>query len=132
MNDGDYDTEIFLNKIRGLIGPNEKTRFGLIYPFGSTIPKSLLGDPDVAGFITYPFKTNELSNFLCRASKSCQESVVPNKEKSDPDCGLNILLAEDTKINQMVAISQLESLGHKVLAVENGSLALAALRTGTF
>lgn len=45
---------------------------------------------------------------------------------------LDILVAEDNRINQMLIVKQLEKLGHRVRLVENGDEALAAYRSGTF
>jgi signal transduction histidine kinase/ActR/RegA family two-component response regulator len=45
---------------------------------------------------------------------------------------LNLLLVEDNRINQRVAQRMLHMLGHQVLAVENGKLALEVLRQSNF
>ena len=45
---------------------------------------------------------------------------------------LRILLAEDTQINQTVAIRLLEQRGHSISVVSNGKEALGALQTTTF
>ncbi|MEG6549798.1 ATP-binding protein [Desulfocurvibacter africanus] len=46
--------------------------------------------------------------------------------------GLEILLAEDNEINQLVAVELLQKKGHRVTAVENGAKALEALSSNTF
>jgi two-component system CheB/CheR fusion protein len=45
---------------------------------------------------------------------------------------LNILLAEDNQINQLVAVELLQKNGHRVTAVENGAQALEALSGNAF
>ena len=45
---------------------------------------------------------------------------------------LNILLAEDNKINQKVAMKTLESFGHNVVLAENGNQALDKFKTGNY
>ena len=45
---------------------------------------------------------------------------------------LNILVAEDNKINQLLAMSLLKRAGHKVEIVADGGLAVAALERGAF
>lgn len=46
--------------------------------------------------------------------------------------GLEILLVEDNKINQRIAIMILEKAGHRVQVCENGALALETLEAQTF
>ncbi|MGB8841644.1 MAG: response regulator [Aliidongia sp.] len=49
-----------------------------------------------------------------------------------PVTGLRILLAEDNKINQLFAESMLTNAGHSVYIVENGLLAVDAVRRGNY
>jgi signal transduction histidine kinase/CheY-like chemotaxis protein/streptogramin lyase len=45
---------------------------------------------------------------------------------------LRILIAEDNRINQKLAVKLLESMGHRVTLVENGRQVLAALKESSF
>ena len=45
---------------------------------------------------------------------------------------VNILVAEDARVNQMVLRSHLENFGHRVTIAENGRLAIEACRTDKF
>ena len=46
--------------------------------------------------------------------------------------GLRILLAEDNEVNQVVAVTMLESLGHQTTVTANGHEAVAAVQTREF
>lgn len=53
-------------------------------------------------------------------------------QAAGPGSGLRILLAEDSRTNQMALRLMLEKEGHRVSVAENGRLALEALRQATF
>jgi two-component system sensor histidine kinase/response regulator len=53
-------------------------------------------------------------------------------DKSDQSRSLHILLAEDNRVNQMVAIRSLEKRGHRVVLAETGEAALAVLAQRSF
>jgi len=55
------------------------------------------------------------------------------EEAEQSDIGqLSLLMAEDNKINQMIAQTFLKGLGHKVKIVDNGDLAVKAAADETF
>jgi PAS domain S-box-containing protein len=58
--------------------------------------------------------------------------VFPLVEQPTQPKGLNILLAEDNRINQTVAKRMLERMGHSLAVAENGNEALLLLKTGSF
>ena len=45
---------------------------------------------------------------------------------------MNLLLAEDNPVNQKLAARMLQKMGHRVMVVENGRLALAAFMKNQF
>ncbi|WP_207260138.1 transporter substrate-binding domain-containing protein [Desulfovibrio sp. Huiquan2017] len=49
-----------------------------------------------------------------------------------PPSSLNILLAEDDRVNSLAVSGLLKRMGHRVLAVDNGQRALSALRDAAF
>jgi len=63
------------------------------------------------------------------AMQSAEDAEALTTRNSEPQTScrpLRILLAEDSKINQMIAVKMLEQQGHTVVAVDNGRLALEA------
>ncbi|HYD31620.1 MAG TPA: PAS domain S-box protein [Azospirillaceae bacterium] len=57
---------------------------------------------------------------------------TPDTAPAGPERLLNILLAEDSPINQKVAVGLLKRRGHTVTVVEDGAEAVAAVRTGHY
>jgi len=50
----------------------------------------------------------------------------------DPESPLEILLAEDNAVNQMLAVRLLEKRGHRVTVANNGQEAVALVKQGSF
>lgn len=80
-----------------------------------------------------PVSPYDLQEALCRAIAPGSVDQTPTPvEVSDATPGLHILLAEDNKLNQMVASVLLKKLGHVVTIAEDGQQALDELRDGSF
>lgn len=93
-------------------------------------------DLGVARCMTKPVTQSNLLNAItstlgtARVDANTSDSVITRRpEQFVPR---RILLAEDGVVNRKVAVSLLEKRGHKVTAVENGQLAVDAVRTGDF
>jgi CheY-like chemotaxis protein len=59
-----------------------------------------------------------------------EQSVVATvrvPERVAPSAALNVLLVEDTPVNQMVGVRMLKKLGHKVQVANNGAEAITAV-----
>ncbi len=89
----------------------------------------------VTTYLMKPVKQSELYDALAMAlgkSEAVAETtkvVAPSPRELRP---LRILLAEDSLVNQKLAVRLLEGQGHKVLVAHNGNEALAAWQTRSF
>lgn len=88
---------------------------------------------NIDGWLTWPVRANSLG----RAINGTLSRPYPHEDQQIHTTsgselltriGLNILLAEDNPINALMATSLLAKLGHRVTHVENGALAVQALR----
>jgi len=97
-----------------------------------------------AAFLTKPVKKSQLYHcirtVLGKTTSPKKElpfvtryTIEENKATDTPDqLNLNILLAEDNKINQKVATSMLKKMGHNVVVVNNGKEAIKAYNKNKF
>ena len=93
----------------------------------------------IAAYLTKPVRQAELREAVIRVLHAKHEvSPVPLTthfslpDKCDLSKGLHILLAEDNRVNQMVAVRLLEKRGHHVVLAETGEEALGALAQRSF
>src|SRR6202790_694384 len=93
----------------------------------------------VAAYLLKPIRQSELREAIARAlGAKQQEGVLPLltrfslQDGRDPSAFLNVLLAEDTPVNQRLAARLLEKRGHQVVVAANGREALAALEKNAF
>jgi len=91
---------------------------------------------DVSAHILKPVKQSELLEAVMVAAGKWSEArqvYHPKKEfPPQPQESLNILLAEDSKPNQILAIGLLTKWGHEVDTAENGQEAVARYQQGNF
>jgi CheY-like chemotaxis protein len=91
----------------------------------------------VNSFVTKPIDRTDLFNALTRAtgtSGQSKKAISPAPAELDVLCRarLTILLAEDNRVNQVVAMRLLEKRGHTVVLAENGKVALEAIEKRDF
>jgi len=83
-----------------------------------------------------PVKQSEVFEAVVEALQiepSSEDTAEPtDADRSTPNRQLNLLLAEDNKVNQRLARGILEKIGHNVTIVENGQLALEAIQQHAF
>jgi signal transduction histidine kinase/CheY-like chemotaxis protein/HPt (histidine-containing phosphotransfer) domain-containing protein len=90
--------------------------------------------------LTKPVRADELCTCIATAighvAVSAQRSgglpVPASASAPDPAFKANVLLAEDNKVNQEIALAMLEETGYSVTVVENGRQALSARESGQF
>jgi PAS domain S-box-containing protein len=89
----------------------------------------------ISVYLTKPVKQSELFDVIVSVlSPREQPSVGPQPRIGSRSTRprLNVLLAEDNAVNQLLASRILEILGHQVTVVSNGREALSAARAGRF
>jgi two-component system, sensor histidine kinase and response regulator len=69
---------------------------------------------------------------LGRSQPATPSPVLPQTERRQQPRGLRVLLAEDNRVNQIVATRLLEKLGYTVAVADNGYAALSLLATQPF
>jgi signal transduction histidine kinase/CheY-like chemotaxis protein len=93
----------------------------------------------IAAYLNKPVRQAELREAIIRVLHAKQE-VLPAplitryslRDKGDSFPSLDILLAEDNRVNQKIATRLLEKRGHHVVLAGNGEEALGALAQRTF
>jgi two-component system, sensor histidine kinase and response regulator len=90
----------------------------------------------ISGYLTKPLKQSELFDVIVSAIGQPEGERPPalqRRKRSQPgQRRLQVLVAEDNQVNQLVATRIFEKLGHQVTVVGNGREALAAVQAGKF
>jgi PAS domain S-box-containing protein len=100
------------------------------------------GDPEdvarcrklgISAYLTKPVKQSELFDVLVSViSEPVAEGPKLLQKSRGRRGGLQVLLAEDNQVNQLVATRILEKIGHQVTVVSNGREAVSAAKSGKF
>jgi CheY-like chemotaxis protein len=91
----------------------------------------------VAAYLTKPVGESELletiERVLCKPSQEAMTPVLLTKHSlRESRQGLRILLAEDNRVNQQLAVRLLQKRGHDVVVAEHGREVLAKLESHHF
>jgi len=87
----------------------------------------------ISAYLTKPVKQSELFDILVSViSEPVFEKPKSSKKPRTRRGGLHVLLAEDNRVNQLVATRILEKLGHQVTVVSNGREAVSVVRSAKF
>jgi two-component system, sensor histidine kinase and response regulator len=90
----------------------------------------------ISAYLTKPIKQSELFDVIVSAigqPVNERASTPKRRKRSRPALRkLQVLVAEDNQVNQLVATRIFEKLGHQVTVVNNGREALAAVHAGKF
>ena len=90
----------------------------------------------VAAYLVKPTRTKELLESMCGALKSGSRVTavgeVIGETSGASGRGSHVLLAEDNKVNQTLAVRLLEKRGYRISVVDNGRAAVEALQRDTF
>ncbi len=111
----------------------------LLIPAGKRLDVVSLEDGHVCGFIMKPIKQSELLNQIINTfsgGESAEADAVAGRpdisSQSDRPRALDILLVEDNRVNQKLALRLLEKAGHHVQIANNGKEALDMLASQRF
>ena len=89
----------------------------------------------ISAYLTKPIKQSELFDVIINAigQPVIERPRAPQRRKRSQSArGLQVLVAEDNQVNQLVATRIFEKLGHQVTVVSNGREALSAFQAGEF
>jgi two-component system sensor histidine kinase/response regulator len=96
-------------------------------------------DLGVAAYLLKPIRQSELREAIARVlGARSQEGAIPLitryslQDARDPATSLRVLVAEDNRVNQLLATRLLEKRGHRVVMTANGREALEALAKNSY
>lgn len=88
-------------------------------------------DVAISAYLTKPIQPSELLDAMVAAIKPASVAGVDSRTQeplvAKGSATMNVVLAEDTAVNKMLAAALVEKYGHKVYSAENGREAVALL-----
>jgi CheY-like chemotaxis protein len=114
------------------------TKLIMLMPFGKTLSHDELRGAGIAAILSKPVRQSTLFNCLSNAMTSDElpakavNSLSEAVSTSTAGSRGRILIVEDNRINQLVALGQLKTLGYDAKVASNGLSALEALKSVHF
>jgi len=139
-----FDAVMISSRLPGALGPELAEEIGghgqdgstpvvLMKPIGSKEQPDGLAYEGISGVLTKPVRRSvlieRLSALGAREKPAVLRPLAPAAEDHSSVPAARLLLVEDNRVNQMVAVRLLEKLGYTVDVADNGKVALDALRT---
>jgi len=109
--------------------------FVLMVPRSATPDAHTLQAANVVQLLNQPLHQSELYNVIINSANQEISPVLPttaSQENTHPQLNAKILLAEDTAVNQEVAVTMLSWLGCETQVAANGQLAVEAFAANKF
>ncbi len=113
--------------------------FVLMVPRSATLDALALQAANVVQLLNRPLHQSELYNVIINCANQEISSLTPGNynhgvepENAPPQLNAKILLAEDTVVNQEVAVTMLSWLGCETTVASNGQLAVEAFAANKF
>ena len=118
----------------------------MVTSFGKRGDVARCGELGIAAYLARPFRSSELFEAIVRVmsvstahaqaeetlSGTGKVSVITRHSLREEAKHLSILLAEDSPINQKLAVRMLEKRGHRIVVARNGKEAVDAVEKGRF
>jgi len=114
------------DEIANYLISNSKLAKGTVIMLTTT--SAVKRQPGVRGYLTKPIIRSELLIAISSQPTKPETGGSENLVNNDTHHRARILLAEDNIVNQKVAMHLLSKLGHQVKLVENGLLAVMAMK----
>jgi len=113
----------------------EKLKMIMISSMGEKEDSRRCREVGISGYLSKPVKQSELlaTVLITMGLKEDEnETVITHDRVCDLWKRLNILLAEDNRVNQALAVNLLKTRGHQVTLATNGKEAVEAFQQGDF
>jgi two-component system, sensor histidine kinase and response regulator len=137
INLAESDGMHLIHRVRSRSGPLP-TLVMMLTSSGQRVDAQRCRAVGISSYIVKPIRSHDLRDLLvrvCDIQVASQPPTAASRRQHAPDVqdvGLNILLAEDNVVNQMVMQRLLAKRGHRVVVAMNGQVAVEACQRERF